>query len=192
MESKPESSRVTARESEHLPYEVTYESGQLFEDIKRIKEYISVELFSEILELEPDKLEILKVENMIIKEKRVTDATIEIIYARLIKHRTIPDETIKKDWSYYYGPVKNQGPRDICWAIVAVELATAIRWIKNRGKGIEYSYKELVEFVCPGRGILNEKLHNFCYKLNIMSALEYVIKHGVQEAAWSNVQGFSV
>ncbi|CDY41844.1 BnaA08g03390D [Brassica napus] len=184
MESKPESSRVTARESEHLPYEVTYESGQLFEDIKRIKEYISVELFSEILELEPDKLEILKVENMIIKEKRVTDATIEIIYARLIKHR--------KDWSYYYGPVKNQGPRDICWAIVAVELATAIRWIKNRGKGIEYSYKELVEFVCPGRGILNEKLHNFCYKLNIMSALEYVIKHGVQEAAWSNVQGFSV
>lgn len=81
---------------------------------------------------------------------------------------------------------------DICWAIVAVELATAIRWIKNRGKGIEYSYKELVEFVCPGRGILNEKLHNFCYKLNIMSALEYVIKHGVQEAAWSNVQGFSV
>lgn len=121
MESKPESSRVTARESEHLPYEVCihlvlnrllilvqlvkislyvvltftilefihviYESGQLFEDIKKIKEYISVELFFEILELEPDKLEILKVENMIIKEKRVTDATIEIIYVRLIKHR---------------------------------------------------------------------------------------------------------
>ncbi|RID49570.1 hypothetical protein BRARA_H00365, partial [Brassica rapa] len=138
-----------------------------------IKEYISVELFFEILELEPDKLEILKVENMIIKEKRVTDATIEIIYVRLIKHRAIPDETIKKDWSSYYGLVKNQGPRDICWAIVAVELITAIRWIKN----------QLVEFVCPGRGILNEKLHNFCYKLNIMSTLEYVIKHGVQEAA---------
>ncbi|CAN6891344.1 unnamed protein product [Brassica oleracea] len=79
MESKPESSRATARESEHLPYEVCihlvlnrllilvqlvkislyvvltftilnlmgliYESGQLFEDIKKIKEYISVELF---------------------------------------------------------------------------------------------------------------------------------------------------
>ncbi|CAN6898210.1 unnamed protein product [Brassica oleracea] len=150
MESKPESSRATARESEHLPYE--------------------------ILELEPDKLEIFKVENRIIKEKRVTDATIEIIYARLIKHRVIPDETIKKDWSSYYGPVKNQGPHDICWAIVAVELVTAIRWIKNRGKGIEYSYKELVEFVCLRRGILNEKLHHFCYKLNIMSALEYVIK----------------
>ncbi|CAN7131366.1 unnamed protein product [Brassica rapa subsp. narinosa] len=73
---------------------------------------------------------------MIIKEKRVTDATIEIIYVRLIKHRAIPDETIKKDWSFYYGLVKNQGPRDICWAIVAVELITAIRWIKNRGKGI--------------------------------------------------------
>ena len=59
---------------------------------------------------------------------------------------------------------------------MAVELVTAIRWIKNRGKGIEYSYKELVEFVCLRRGILNEKLHHFCYKLNIMSALEYVIK----------------
>ncbi|CAN7029611.1 unnamed protein product [Brassica rapa subsp. trilocularis] len=115
MESKPESSRVTARESEHLPYEVCIHLvlNRLLILVQLIKEYISVELFFEILELEPDKLEILKVENMIIKEKRVTDATIEIIYVRLIKHRAIPDETIKKDWSSYYGLVKNQGPRGI-------------------------------------------------------------------------------
>ncbi|CAH8267438.1 unnamed protein product [Arabidopsis lyrata] len=94
----------------------------------------------------------------------------------------VPDETKKVDWGPFYGPVKDQGEHDICWAIVTAELVTAIRWIKQRENGTEYSYQELVDFVFPEKGKLRNNKAHFCYRLSILKALRYVVQQGIQKA----------
>ncbi|CAL9247700.1 unnamed protein product, partial [Arabidopsis halleri] len=163
---------------------ILYESDQLFTDLKKIEQYIPLSLFMEILEMRPDgKFEILKVKNKLVLQPNVkAGETIDVVYTRFRKHRVVPEDTKKADWRVYYGPVKDQGKHDICWAVVAAELVTAIRWIKGRENGTEYSYQELVDFVFPEKGKLNGKEDHFCYKLSIVKALRYIVQHGIQKA----------
>ncbi|KAG7633316.1 Peptidase C1A papain C-terminal [Arabidopsis suecica] len=146
---------------EELPIkvEILYESDQLFSELMKIGQYIPLSTFLEILKLKLDgKFEILRVKNKVVKPK-VEGETIDVVYTRLRKHQVLPDETKKADWGPFYGPVKDQGEHDICWAIVTAELVTAIRWIKQHENGTEYSYQELVDFVFPEKGKLQKKRH---------------------------------
>ncbi|EOA25120.1 hypothetical protein CARUB_v10018428mg, partial [Capsella rubella] len=159
---------------------VIYESDELFSEIKKICKIIPLSLLIKILEVEPEaKFELIRVTN-IIRKNTPTEESIDITYARLRKHRVVPDETKTKDWSPYYGIVLDQGNHDMCWAIVAAELVKAIRWIRGRESGTEYSFQELIDFVDQEKGKYSKKNGHFCYTLSIIKALTYIVEKGIQ------------
>ncbi|XP_023638892.1 cathepsin 8 [Capsella rubella] len=163
-----------------LPLPVIYESDELFSEIKKICKIIPLSLLIKILEVEPEaKFELIRVTN-IIRKNTPTEESIDITYARLRKHRVLPDETKTKDWSPYYGIVLDQGNHDMCWAIVAAELVKAIRWIRGRESGTEYSFQELIDFVDQEKGKYSKKNGHFCYTLSIIKALTYIVEKGIQ------------
>ncbi|XP_010412536.1 PREDICTED: uncharacterized protein LOC104698846 [Camelina sativa] len=162
-----------------IKLEVIYESDELFSEIKKIRKIIPLSLLINILEVQPEaKFELFRVTNTIQKDTP-TEESIDITYARLRKHRVVPDETKKVDWSPYYGIVLDQEDHDICWAIVAAELVRAIRWIRRRENGTAYSIQELIDFVDQEKAKFAKKGH-FCYTLSIIKALTYIVKMGIQ------------
>ncbi|CAL9227252.1 unnamed protein product [Arabidopsis halleri] len=102
--------------------------------------------------------------------------------------RTIVSEFQKGfNWKHKMGPVRNQGEHETCWAIVASELISALRFIrKDDGAYTEYSSQFLVDYACPEKARIEKDDGHYCYPHTIMKALRFVQTSGLPlESHWT-------
>ena len=71
---------------------------------------------------------------------------------------------------------------DVCWAIVVSELIRAMRIIDGRqtDKTIRYSPQDLIDFSDKDKRRTEQKSGHYCYTLNLIKGMEYVVENGIQ------------
>ncbi|XP_023633760.1 caricain-like [Capsella rubella] len=106
----------------------------------------------------------------------------EAVYARWRVSQRVPNSLLATDWEEKMCHMRDQGPCETCWAVVASELISALLFIEGIDKEYtEYSIQELVDFANPSKATKRRSGHH-CYTLSIGKGLDYVLKHGLQKA----------
>ncbi|XP_010451343.1 PREDICTED: cathepsin R-like [Camelina sativa] len=83
-------------------------------------------------------------------------------------------------WLELMGPVKDQGTHVVCWALVAAEMVSAIRYLKKYDTvKTEYSLQDIVDFTNPEKRAQKGGPH-YCYPWYVHKGLEYVSRAGIQ------------
>uniref|UniRef100_M4D470 Peptidase C1A papain C-terminal domain-containing protein n=1 Tax=Brassica campestris TaxID=3711 RepID=M4D470_BRACM len=94
----------------------------------------------------------------------------------------IPDCLKGKEWQEIMGELRHQRDHDVCWAIVVSELIRAMRIIDGRqtDKTIRYSPQDLIDFSDKDKRRTEQKSGHYCYTLNLIKGMEYVVENGIQ------------
>ncbi|KAL0873036.1 hypothetical protein Bca101_022741 [Brassica carinata] len=114
-------------------------------------------------------------------------------FARWMSHVVTSDIVRSKNWKEKMHWIRNQGPHcttsvthTTCWAIAAVELISALRFILGYDtEYTDYSAQFLVDFVNVKRGerkCAETNGNHYCFDYTIAKALEFVVHAGIPEA----------